>query len=221
MKTKLSDYLISAVVITVIFISSLLCVKYLLSGLTGNVFGDYHVIIDTLMFLLFYGLISSVVLRLLMLIKPFTPGNYSMDHVIFTYWKLFTVIYEFGRGALLPFTTVFAKPVVAMLFGAKIGKDIALGGHLVDPQLISIGDEAIIGQDSVITAHTINSGSISLQQVKIGARATIGVNVVIMSGVEIGEDSIIAAASVVVPETHIPSGEMWGGTPAKKIKNIN
>ena len=81
--------------------------------------------------------------------KPFIPGSYSMDDPVFTYWKLFTVTYEFGKGALLPFTSVFAKPVIALLFGAKIGKDIALGGILVDPQLIEIGDEAIIGQGSV------------------------------------------------------------------------
>jgi acetyltransferase-like isoleucine patch superfamily enzyme len=129
------------------------------------------------------------------------------------------VIYEFGRGALLPFTTVFAKPLVAKLFGTQIGKDIALGGHLVDPEFISIGDEAIIGQDSVITAHTITSGYLILDPVIIGTKATVGVNVVVMSGVKVGEGAILAAGAVVPPNTEIPPGELWGGIPARKLKD--
>nr|WP_243748635.1 DapH/DapD/GlmU-related protein [Pseudomaricurvus alcaniphilus] len=139
---------------------------------------------------------------------------------MFTWWKLFTVIYEFGRGALLPFTTVFAKPLVAKLFGASVGKDIALGGHLVDPQLISIGDEAIIGQGSVVTAHTITSGKLILSPVFIHRNATVGVNAVVMSGVSIGEGSVVTAGSVVPPDTKIPAMELWGGMPAKKIKSL-
>jgi acetyltransferase-like isoleucine patch superfamily enzyme len=130
------------------------------------------------------------------------------------------VVYEFGRGALLPFTTVFAKPLVAKLFGAKIGKDIALAGHLVDPEFITIGDEAIVGQGSVVTAHAITSGYLVLAPVNIGARATIGVNAVVMSGVEVGEGSVVTAGAVVPPDTKIPPGELWGGVPARKIKDL-
>ena len=50
--------------------------------------------------------------------------------------------------------------------------------------------------------------------------STVGVNVVVMPGVRIGEGSVIAAGAVVAPHTVIPSGEFWGGIPAKKIKQI-
>ena len=153
-------------------------------------------------------------------IKPFKSGAYTMNDNFFTYWKLYTVIYEFGRGALLPFTTVFSKPLIAILFGAKIGQDVALGGHLVDPQLINIGNKTIIGQNSVITAHTINSGSIILKPVFIGSKVTVGVHSVIMSGVKVGEGAIITAGSVVPPNTRIPAYELWGGIPIKKIKKL-
>lgn len=220
MKTQTIDFILSFFFITVILCLSVLPIVFFGSELTQGLLGDYYVIADTLLFLLLYGLWSAATLRIMMSIKPFTPGNYPMDDALFTYWKLFTVIYEFGRGALLPFTTVFAKPLVAKLFGATIGHDIALGGHLVDPQLIEIGKEAIIGQGAVISAHTINSGFITLKPVYIGERATIGVHAVLMSGVEVGEGAIVTAGSVVAPDTLIPPNELWGGTPAKKIKNL-
>lgn len=45
----------------------------------------------------------------------------------------------------------------------------------------------------------------------------IGTGAIIMSGITIGKGSIIAAGSVVTKD--IPSCEIWGGNPAKKIKN--
>lgn len=220
MKTKFSDFLLSGTVIFFLLILSVLTVKYLLVPATVKIFDNYHVIVDFFLLLMFYGLYSTGFLRLLLKIKPFSPGEYSMDDQIFTYWKLYTVIYEIGRGALLPFTTVFAKPLLAKMSGAQVGKDTAIGGVLVDPQLIRIGDETVIGQDTVITAHIINSGSIILKPVMISSKVTIGVNSVVMAGVEIGDNSIIAAGSVVIPDTVIPASELWGGIPAKKIKSI-
>lgn len=221
MKTTFADFLLSGLLISIILLSSLAFVLFGLSGQTKQFFSDYHVIVDFMLFLLLYGLMSILILRLMLKLKPILPGTYLMNDPLFTYWKLYTVIYEFGKGALLPFTTIFAKPLVAKLFGARIGKDIALGGTLVDPQLIEIGEGAIIGQDSIITAHTINSGSITLKPVRIGARATIGVNAVVMSGVTVGFGAIIAASSVLPPDTYVPPNELWGGIPAKKLKALN
>lgn len=54
--------------------------------------------------------------------------------------------------------------------------------------------------------------------VHIGAYAFIGTNSIILKGVNIGEKAIIGAGSVVSRD--IPSGEIWGGNPAKFIKKI-
>lgn len=143
-----------------------------------------------------------------------------MDHTHFTYWKFITVIHEFGRGSLLPFTTVFAKPLVGFLFGAKMGKNIAMGGHLVDPWLITVSDNAILGLNTAILAHAITSGKIILKPVMIKTGATVGVHSVIMPGVCIGENSVVVAGSVVKMDTIIPANELWGGMPAKKLKDI-
>lgn len=54
--------------------------------------------------------------------------------------------------------------------------------------------------------------------VKIEDDVFIGTNCIICKGVSIGSRSIVAAGSVVTRS--IPSDEIWGGNPAKKIKNI-
>lgn len=221
MKTQALDYLLSAALIGVLCLLDYLLVGWGLRPITERVFGAYHILVDGLLLLLGYGLLAVLCARLMLRLRPFTPATYSMEDTMFTWWKLYTVNYEFGRGALLPYTTVFARPLVAVLFGARIGRDIALGGRLVDPELITIGEEAIIGQDSVITAHAIISGALILRPVNIAARATIGVNAVIMPGVDVGEGSIVTAGAVVTMDTKIPPGELWGGIPARKIKDVD
>lgn len=46
-----------------------------------------------------------------------------------------------------------------------------------------------------------------------------GANAVILRGVSIGDGAIIAAGAVVNHD--IPAHEIWGGIPAKKIRNLS
>ena len=54
--------------------------------------------------------------------------------------------------------------------------------------------------------------------IKIGDYVFIGTRSIILKGVKIGDKAIIAAGSVV--SCDIPEGEMWGGNPARYIKNV-
>jgi len=220
MKTHPIDFLLAGLVLGLILALDLIAMAILVVPVSTRWLGDYHVVADTALFLLGYGLISALFAGLLRRCWPLRPGDYEMEHRVFIYWKLLTVIYEFGRGSLLPFTTVFARPLIAKLFGARIGRNVALGGRIADPSLVSVGSDAILGHNSVITPHAITSGQIILREVKIGRAATVGVNVVLMAGVEIGEGAIVTSGAVVSLNTKIPPGEFWGGIPARKIKDI-
>lgn len=219
MKTELIDFVYSTIALTLLSLAAFFVAAFVATTLEPQL-GIYTPVLAVLAFLLAFGLMCAICTRLIMKFRPLEAGKHAMDTPLFTRWKLFTVIYEFGRGALLPFSVVFAKPPLAALFGASIGKDIALGGHLVDPEFISIGDEAIIGQGSVVSAHTITSGYLVLAPVVIGKRATVGVNAVVMSGVQLGDDSVLTPGTTVPPDTVIPPGELWGGNPARKIKSL-
>jgi acetyltransferase-like isoleucine patch superfamily enzyme len=217
MKSSPIDYLLSTLALTAIgglcWLVVAMAGRHLFSHLAA-----YEPVAGALGFLLIFGLISALCARILLRVQPLGEGVIGMDDKRFVVWKLYTVLYEFGCGALKPFTVMFLRPVVQQLFGARIGKDVALGGKLVDPHMIELGAEAIIGEGSVVTAHAINSGSIFLAPVVIERSATIGVGAVVYPDVVVGEGAIVAANAVVRSGTRIPPGEFWGGVPACRLR---
>ena len=131
MKTSYFDFLLCGAVIGAIVAGALGLVAVLIP-LTKALALEYHVIVDFLLGLLFYGLLSALLVRLLLKLRPMPAGEYAMDSAVFTYWKLLTIVIRLGQGALLPFTPVFVRPLVAVLFGARVGANVALGGTIDD-----------------------------------------------------------------------------------------
>jgi len=219
-KTSAIDFVLSAVALGLAVGLSIFAIVLLRSFGTPQLLGTGQVALDVLAFLFMFGLSCGFGCQLMARLGFLPAGQYDMNSRVFTAWKLFNVLFEFGRGALLPFTTVIARPLVARLFGTRLGKDVALAGRLFDPQLIRLGNEVIVGHGSVLTAHTIISGRITLSPIEVGDGATIGVNAVVMAGANIGAGSIVTPCSVVQPNTRIPPGELWGGAPAERIKSL-
>ncbi|MBK7961873.1 MAG: hypothetical protein IPK04_12155 [Bdellovibrionales bacterium] len=102
-----------------------------------------------------------------------------------------------------------AMPLIGRLFGAKIGKNVAIGGILDSPFLIEIGDLCILGRGSIISGNVSLSGRTNVGPVKIGPGSTIGVYSLVMPHTTIGARVTIAPHSVVVSGTNIPDGEVW------------
>lgn len=220
MKTDALDFLLAIAVIALVATLSLSLTGSAAAPLTVGWWVPYHILTDALFFLLSYGIISGVVMRLILVVKPFVPGNYSMDDSQFRVWILYSIIYSLASGALKPFTTVFTKPLIPKLFGAKLGQRVALGGDIGDAPMVTVGERSIIGRGASVIGHAITSGRIILGRVRIGSDVTVGVNAVIWPGVEIGDGAIVVAGSVVSMNTCIPANELWGGSPARKIKNV-
>jgi acetyltransferase-like isoleucine patch superfamily enzyme len=106
------------------------------------------------------------------------------------------------------------------LLGMKIGKGVSVGlGAMFDiffPELISIGDNSIVGYNTTILCHEFLVDKWKKGQVEIGKKVMVGAQCLIMPGVKIGDQAKIAAFSLV--NRDIPPGETWGGVPARKIK---
>lgn len=95
-----------------------------------------------------------------------------------------------------------------------------------EPYLISIGDHVRITKNVQFVTHDggvwvlrekYNCPDIDLfGRIRIGNNVHIGLNAVILPGVSIGDDCIIAAGAIVTKD--VPSGEIWGGTPAHLIE---
>lgn len=215
MKTSILDYVLSTLALGLLLLVSILPV-WGVSSWALHWFGNYYVLVNFALFLLCYGVFSALLIRLLLRLHPLHPGTYSMDSPVFTRWKLITVIYHFGQAALKPLTPIFFKPLVAVLYGARIGHGVALGGILDAPFVITIGDRATIGAFALVSGNFTTGESLIFGPVIIGVGATIGVNAVVFPNTEIGDNAVLLGGSYLMPGTKIPAGQTWRGNPARK-----
>jgi len=212
MKTTMLDFVLVGSCITLLVSLSSIIV-WMMPG-----HGPYQVLIDIVVFLLAYGVLTMLLLAVVRRFHPYPIGRFSTDSPAFAYWKLNAVLVDLAGKALDPFKTVFMEAPFHAGLGAKIGSQVAIAGVLRDHPLLEIADDATIGQNSVITAHAITGGVIILSPVKIGRGAVVGINCVVMPGVELGSHAVLAPGAVATVDTKIAPNELWGGIPARRLK---
>lgn len=220
MKSMFTDFLLCGGVLGAIIVATLALVGLVLSPWVHMMFGDYYVIVNVLLFLFIYGVLSGLVLQLMLKLYPLPRGEFTMDSPVFTYWKLLTVVHMLAQEMMTPFTSVFTKPLIARLFGAKVGANVALGGTIGEPFMVTIGDGAVLGFGSVVAGSVIADGKITLGDIRVGNGATLGVYAVAMGGIEVGDNAKVIGGSMVIPGSKIPAGEIWRGNPARKWSAI-
>lgn len=103
----------------------------------------------------------------------------------------------------------------------EIGDNCGFSGVSIGAaQKIIIGNNVLCGANSVITDFDwhLNISKTIPKPVIIHDNVWIGLNTVILKGVEIGENSIIGANSLVL--SNIPANVIAGGVPCKVLKQI-
>jgi len=100
--------------------------------------------------------------------------------------------------------------------GMTVGQGVSWGLESTPdvfwPELITVGDGAIIGYDATILCHEFLQNEYRLGEVVVGERAMIGAGAVVLPGVEIGADARVAANSLVVED--VTPGTTVAGVPA-------
>jgi acetyltransferase-like isoleucine patch superfamily enzyme len=114
------------------------------------------------------------------------------------------------------------KNVFYRLIGVKIGHGASIATSVtldfIAPELIEIGEGAIIGHNALILTHEFLVDSYRKGPTVIGPYALVGANSTVLAGVKIGARAQVGAMSLV--HNDVPAGALVGGVPARIIKRI-
>lgn len=113
-----------------------------------------------------------------------------------------------GKGCSVWFNAVLRGDVNSIRIGNHVNiQDGSVLHTLYQKSVVEIGDYVSVGHN--VTIHGA----------KINDYALIGMGAVLLDYAEVGEGAIVAAGSLVLSNTKIPPYTIWGGVPAKYIKD--
>lgn len=116
----------------------------------------------------------------------------------------------------------FIKNFLYRLAGVNIGRNVSVGlmamFGIFYPEKIFIGDNTIIGYNAVILEHEFLVNGYRIGEVHIGKNVMIGACSVVLPGVNIGDNAVVAAGSVVTKD--VPAKCFVVGNPARFVKRL-
>ncbi|GAF05165.1 gamma carbonic anhydrase family protein [Saccharicrinis fermentans] len=116
---------------------------------------------------------------------------------------------EMGNDCSVWFNAVLRGDVNSIRIGNKVNiQDGSVLHTLYQKSTIEIGDNVSIGHN--VTIHGA----------KIENNVLVGMGATILDDAVIGENSIIAANSLILSKTKVEPNSIYAGVPAKKVKDI-
>ena len=130
--------------------------------------------------------------------------------------------------------TAFIAKSAAIIGAVKIGEDCSIWHHTTirgDANYVTIGKGTNLQDNSVVHIDSARFPTIIGDYVTIGHSAIIhactlenhsfiGMGAIIMDGAVVDSYSMVAAGALVTPGKNVPRGELWAGSPAKKMRDL-
>ena len=150
---------------------------------------------------------------------------------------------EWGGGLILPFGETIPSVArdVFIAHGATVIGDVEIGsgcniwyGSTLrgDVNIIRIGKNTNIQDGAVVHVTRGTHGTFIGSHCTIGHGAIIhgcilkdscyiGMRATVMDGAVVEEGAMVAAGALVTPRKRVPSGQLWAGSPAKLMRELN
>ena len=123
----------------------------------------------------------------------------------------------------------------AVVSGAvRIGDDASIWHNVTlrgDANYITIGDGTNIQDNScvhidsaiyptIIGRHVTIGHSAIIHACTLGDHSFVGMGAIVMDGATLEAGAMVAAGAMVTPGKTVPSGELWAGRPAQKMRDL-
>ena len=98
--------------------------------------------------------------------------------------------------------------------GATIGRGVWLETHwLPEYDLVRLGDGATVNRGCVVQTHLFHDRVMSMDEVTLGAGATLGPHGIVLPGASIGARTTVGPGSLVTRGDAVPADSRWLGNP--------
>jgi non-ribosomal peptide synthetase-like protein len=171
--------------------------------------------VGVFVFAVAYNVLVDRLIRPLMALRP--QGCSIYDRVFWRherFWKM-----DSSSTYLNAFNGTPLKNVLWRLLGLRIGRRVFDDGlRIPERTFTTIGDDCTFNARSVIQCHSQEDGGFKSDRTAIGAGCTFGVGAYVHYGVTMGDGAVLAADSFLMKGEEIPPNALWGGNPAKKMR---
>ena len=117
---------------------------------------------------------------------------------------------EIGAGSSIWFNAVVRGDVNEIRIGVRTNiQDGTIVHVTTDGHGTYIGDDVTVGHNAIIHACTIHD------------RSLIGMGACLLDGVVVETGAMVAAGALVTPGKTIPTGQLWAGSPARFMRDMN
>ena len=103
---------------------------------------------------------------------------------------------------------VIRADIAPIRIGARVNVQDGAVLHTLHDIPLEIGDDVGIGHCAVVHCR------------RVGPHSLIGIGAIVLDDCEIGSDCIIAAGSVLPPNTHVPDGKVVMGVPGRIVRDV-
>ncbi len=153
------------------------------------------------------------------LIGTYKPGEYPLWSLFVWRTELLTALHEHLADPFL-IRLVLGTPLAPWFFrmlGAKIGKRVYMDTtSLTEFDLISIGDDVCLNQDSVVQTHLFEDREMKTDRIAIGDGVSVGSRAIVLYDSAVHAGTTLDDLSLVMRGESLPADGTFRGVPARR-----